>query len=337
MLSTQSNVFDKRLQMRFLACLRDVKEITVWEHPHSHLPTRRYTSQHVSQCGSTHIATFQLAVIHHSNTTPLSPILLSLQTPVSAHSSRNKHRFPSQYWLSTFVLIATPTTLANRPMGGQMKQKKPYKKAMVSARESFIGIQQEGTQQDSIKKAATISRRASTFHTHRDGQPVRNRRSNWVVDSKGSRIVGDGPERSKASLDTYHHDIERKPVIAVPGACRSIVRHRSSVPRAPYQSISPSTAADQISVFQLNTHQVQTTNRARQLLAQRITQPRVTIVWQTKINRTICALLRLSFHNPAVCHNVFLWDLVHYKPPSPEDFSVFFRISLMLTWNAGEK
>ena len=47
-------------------------------------------------CGSTHIATFQLAVIHHSNTTPLSPILLSLQTPVSAHSSRNKRRFPSQ-------------------------------------------------------------------------------------------------------------------------------------------------------------------------------------------------------------------------------------------------
>jgi len=73
----------------------EVKE--VWEHPHSHLTTHRYASQHVSQCGSTHITTFQLAVIHHSNATSLSPILLSLQTPVSAHNSRNKRRFPSQH------------------------------------------------------------------------------------------------------------------------------------------------------------------------------------------------------------------------------------------------
>jgi len=68
----------------------------MWEHPHSHLPTHRYASQHVSQCRSTHITAFQLAVIHHSNATSLSPILLSLRTPVSAHNSRKKRRFPSQ-------------------------------------------------------------------------------------------------------------------------------------------------------------------------------------------------------------------------------------------------
>ena len=67
----------------------------VWEHPHSHLPIHRYASQHVSQCRSTHITTFQLTVIHHSNATSLS-VLLSLRTPVSAHNSRNKRRFPSQ-------------------------------------------------------------------------------------------------------------------------------------------------------------------------------------------------------------------------------------------------
>jgi len=69
----------------------------MWEHPHSHFLTRRYASQHVSQCRSTHITTFQLAVIHHGKATSLSPILLSLKTPVTAHNSRNKRRFPSQH------------------------------------------------------------------------------------------------------------------------------------------------------------------------------------------------------------------------------------------------
>jgi len=68
----------------------------MWEHSHSHLPIHRYASQHVSQCRSTHITTFHLTAIHHSNATSLSPILLSLRTPVSAHDSRNKRRFPSQ-------------------------------------------------------------------------------------------------------------------------------------------------------------------------------------------------------------------------------------------------
>jgi len=49
-----------------------------------------------SQCRSTHITTFQLTAIHHSNATSLFPILLSLQPPVSAHNSRNKRSFPSQ-------------------------------------------------------------------------------------------------------------------------------------------------------------------------------------------------------------------------------------------------
>ena len=74
-----------------------IQILMLWEHPHSHFPTHRYASQHVSQCRSTHITTFQLAVIHHGNATSLSPILLSLQTPVSAHNSRNKRRFPSQH------------------------------------------------------------------------------------------------------------------------------------------------------------------------------------------------------------------------------------------------
>jgi len=80
--------------MTYTRCPIDT--INLWEHPHSHLPTHRYASQHVSQCWSTHITTFQLAVIHHTNATSLSPILLSLQTPVSAHNFRNKRRFPSQ-------------------------------------------------------------------------------------------------------------------------------------------------------------------------------------------------------------------------------------------------
>jgi len=41
-----------------------------------------------NKCGSTHIATFLLAVTHHSNATSLLPVLLSLQTPVSAHNSK---------------------------------------------------------------------------------------------------------------------------------------------------------------------------------------------------------------------------------------------------------
>ena len=69
---------------------------TLWEHPHSHLPIHRYASQHVNQCRSTHITTFQDAVLHHSNATSLSPILFSLQPTVSAHNSRNKLRFTSQ-------------------------------------------------------------------------------------------------------------------------------------------------------------------------------------------------------------------------------------------------
>ena len=68
----------------------------MWEHPHSHLPIHRYASQHVSQCRNIHIITFQFAVIHHSNATSLSPILLSLRTAVSAHNSLHKRRFPSQ-------------------------------------------------------------------------------------------------------------------------------------------------------------------------------------------------------------------------------------------------
>jgi len=38
-------------------------------------------------CGSTHIATFLLAVTHHNNALSLLPVLLSLQIPVSAYNS----------------------------------------------------------------------------------------------------------------------------------------------------------------------------------------------------------------------------------------------------------
>ena len=109
-------------------------------------------------------------------------------------------------------------------------------------------------QQDSIKKAQQYQEGpVRSLHIETDSQSV-TEGVIWSVTAKGvglSVTVQKGVRRRLTP--NYHHDIERKPVIAVPGACRSIVRHRSSVPRAPYQSISSSTAAaDQIlPVFQM--------------------------------------------------------------------------------------
>ena len=81
-------------------------------------------SKKVKMCGSTHRATFQLAVTHHSNTPSLFPILLSLQTPVSAHNSEPSAVSHHSTLVSIFVLIAMPTKFANRPMEGQMNSEK---------------------------------------------------------------------------------------------------------------------------------------------------------------------------------------------------------------------
>jgi len=123
----------------------------LWEHPHSHLPTHRYASQHVSQCRSTHITTFQLAVIHHSNATSLSPILLSLRTPVSAHNSRNKRRFPSQL-LTQHIRANSHAYQICQPANGRAdEQRENHIKRPWFRPEDYsfnIGIQQKTHLQD---------------------------------------------------------------------------------------------------------------------------------------------------------------------------------------------
>ena len=108
---------------------------------------------------------------------PLSFLSFSHYNLQSAHDFRNKHRFPSHH------LIATPTRLANRPMGGQMKQKKSYIKAMVSANESIrvihplnIGIEQEDIStrkhQDSDQHATARPRCLVDRAHYRSSEPV---------------------------------------------------------------------------------------------------------------------------------------------------------------------
>ena len=288
--------------------------LPLWEHPHSHLPIHRYASQHVSQCRSTHTTTFQLTVIHHSNATSLSPILLSLQPPVSARNSRNKRRFTSQL-LTQHFRANSHAYQTYQPTNGRADERENHIKRprFQPERQYFdIDIQRRLNYKNHSRKTAasrqwstpdcpaTIPRGPGTPPLIKtDSQSVSGGVIGFV-DSKRSRIVGDSPERSKASFDTrqYHHT-ERRPVVAVPGACRSIFRQRSSVPLARREHFAkPSRLRRQqtrqchlLPVFHtrrrtphssFNSHQVQTTSKPDKLLAQRMTKQHAKTVWQTK-------------------------------------------------------
>jgi len=73
-------------------------------------------------CGSTHIATFLLAVTHHSNTLPLLPILLLLQTPVSAQLQAKRH-FPSQHLNKRIYATSHAYQTYQLTNGGQVEQR----------------------------------------------------------------------------------------------------------------------------------------------------------------------------------------------------------------------
>ena len=133
-------------------------------------------------CGSTHVATFQLAVTHHSNATSLFPILLSLQTSVSAHNSRNKRRFPSQNLSQHICANSHAYKFCQQANGRTDEQRENHiKRPWFQPEESFIQHRHpaEDTStrifKQASRKPAAISRRASTFPTHQDGQPVRVR------------------------------------------------------------------------------------------------------------------------------------------------------------------
>ena len=123
----------------------------------------------------------------------------------------------------------------------------------------------------------------------------------WSLTAKGVGLSVTVPKGVTTSLDTrqYHHDTERRPVFAVPRACRSIVRQRSSVPFARSEHLakpSSTATADQIVPpsacvphaqahsafqFQLSSEADQQTVQTC-LLKHRITTLHATTVRQTK-------------------------------------------------------
>ena len=110
---------------------------------------------------------------------------------------------------------------------------------MVSARESVIysfniGIQQKTHLQEYSRKPQQYQEGpVRSLHNKTDSQSV-SRGVIWSLTAKGVGLSVTVPKGVTTSLDTrqHHHDTERRPVVAVPEACRSIVRHRSSVPLA---------------------------------------------------------------------------------------------------------
>jgi len=143
-----------------------------------------------------------------------------------------------------------------------------------------------------------------------------------VADSKRSRIVGDSPERSN---NVAWHPTASSRHRAQARGCRSqgLPVHRpppqsypARTPRALRQAISSSTVtADQTvppsacfphaqahSAFQFNSHQEQTNSQSRHNYSNIALRTTRNYCTTDQINNIICALLRLSFRNPAVSH-----------------------------------
>ena len=110
---------------------------------------------------------------------------------------------------------------------------------MVSARESVIYSFNIGIQQKTHLQEYSSKHQESRSNIKK-GQYVPYTARRTVspypeeLTAKGVGLSVTVPKGVTTSLDTrqHHHDTERRPVVAVPGACRSIVRHRSSVPLA---------------------------------------------------------------------------------------------------------
>ena len=184
-------------------------------------------------------------------------------------------------------------------MEGQMKTKKNHIKRpwFQPKNQSFIQstsapveehLQEYSSKQASRKPQQKQEGPVRSLHIKTDSQSV----SGGVIGSLTAKGVGLSVTAQKGVrrrlTSNYHHDTERKPVIAVPGACRSIFRQRRSVLLACSKpSHRPLRQQNILPVFQtrrrtphssFNSHEVQTTSKPDKLLAQRITQPRVTIV-----------------------------------------------------------
>jgi len=134
-------------------------------------------------------------------------------------------------------------------------------------------------------------------------------------------------------------------VVAVPGACRSIVRHRSSVPLARREHFAKPSRPRRQQTRQCRLLPVFHTRRRTPHSSSTLIGSRPTaspdVITQTshydttrnncttdKINNIICALLQLSFHNPAVSH-IYKWNMT--GSPNRVKCKLLFRKFWILT------